>query len=93
MAGQKNNPDLRATLAAYEVANHEVTAAWGGLLPALSIDYFYGIDSNQFAIRTNGIRNLGCSTVATLQIPISAGERIAASSSRRNCGGIKRTWN
>ena len=69
-AGKKNNPDLRAALAAYEVANHEVAAAWGGLLPALSIDYFYGIDSNQFAIRTNGIRNLGYSTVATLQIPI-----------------------
>jgi len=69
-AGKKNNPDLRAALAAYEVANHEVTAAWGGLLPALSIDYFYGIDSNQFAIHTNGFRNLGYSTVATLQIPI-----------------------
>jgi outer membrane protein TolC len=69
-AGKKNNPDLRAALAAYEVANHEVTAAWGGLLPALSIDYFYGIDSNKFAIRSDGIRNLGYSTVATLQIPI-----------------------
>ena len=69
-AGKKNNPDLRAALAAYEVANHEVTAAWGGLLPALSVDYFYGIDSNQFAIRTDGVRNLGYSGVATLQIPI-----------------------
>ena len=70
VAGKKNNPDLRAALAAYEVANHEVTAAWGGLLPALSLDYFYGIDSNKFAIRTNGVRNLGYSAVATLQIPI-----------------------
>ena len=69
-AGKKNNPDLRVALAAYEAANHEVTAAWGGLLPALSIDYFYGIDSNQFAIRTDGIRNVGYSTVATMQIPI-----------------------
>jgi len=69
-AAKKNNPDLRAALAAFEVANHEVTAAWGGLLPALSIDYFYGIDSNQFAIRTDGVRNLGYSTVASLQIPI-----------------------
>jgi len=69
-AGKKNNPDLRAALAAYEAANHEVTAAWGGLLPSLSLDYFYGIDSNQFAIRTNGLRNVGYSTVATLQIPI-----------------------
>jgi outer membrane protein TolC len=69
-AGKKNNPDLRAALAVLEGANHEVTAAWGGLLPTLGIDYFYGIDSNQFAIRTNGVRNLGYSAVATLQIPI-----------------------
>ncbi|MGB8064745.1 MAG: TolC family protein [Candidatus Sulfotelmatobacter sp.] len=69
-SGKKSNPDLRAALAAYEVADHEVTAAWGGLLPALTVDYFYGIDSTQFAIRTDGIRNLGYSGVATLQIPI-----------------------
>jgi outer membrane protein TolC len=70
VAGKKNNPDLRAALAAYEGANHEVTAAWGGLLPSLSVDYFYGIDSNQFAIRTDGVRNVGYSAVASLQIPI-----------------------
>ena len=69
-AGKKNNPDLRSALAALAVADHEVTAAWGGLLPSLSVDYFYGIDSNQFAIRSNGVRNLGYSAVATLQIPI-----------------------
>jgi outer membrane protein TolC len=70
VAGKKNNPDLRAALAALAVANHQVTAAWGGLLPSLGVDYFYGIDSNKFAIRTDGVRNLGYSTVATLQIPI-----------------------
>jgi len=69
-AGKKNNPDLHAALAAYEVANHEVTASLGGLLPSLSVDYFYGIDANQFATYTDGIRNLGYSGVATLQIPI-----------------------
>jgi outer membrane protein TolC len=69
-AGKKNNPDLRAALAAFQGANHAVAAAWGGLLPALTVDYFYGIDSNQFAIRTDGVRNLGYSAVATLQIPI-----------------------
>lgn len=69
-AGKKNNPDLRAALAAYQASSHEVTAAWGGLLPSLSLDYFYGIDSNQFAVRTEGVRNIGYSTVATLQIPI-----------------------
>lgn len=68
---KKNNPDLRAALAALEAAKHEVTAAWGGLLPSLNIDYFYGIDANQFATKDrNGVRNLGYSTVATLQIPI-----------------------
>jgi len=69
-AGKKNNPDLRAALAAYQAANHEVAAAWGGLLPSLSMDYFYGIDSNRFAIRNDGVRNLGYSAVATLQIPV-----------------------
>lgn len=66
----KNNPELRAALAALAAANHQVTAAWGGLLPSLSLDYFYGIDANQFAARTDGLRNLGYSAVASLQIPI-----------------------
>ncbi len=70
VAGRKNNPQLRSALAALAAANHQVAAAWGGLLPNLSVDYFYGIDSNKFAIRTDGVRNLGYSTVATLQIPI-----------------------
>ena len=61
---------LALPLAALSAANREVTAAWGGLLPSLGIDYFYGIDSNRFAIRTDGVRNLGYSIVASLQIPI-----------------------
>jgi outer membrane protein TolC len=69
-AGKKNNPVLRSALAALAAANHQVTAAWGGLLPNLTVDYFYGIDSNQFAVRTNGVRDLGYSAVATLQIPV-----------------------
>ena len=69
-AGTKNNPDLRAAVAALQAARHEVSAAWGGLLPSLSVDFFYGIDSNQFAISTDGVRNLGYSGIATLQIPI-----------------------
>ena len=38
MAGRKN-PDLRAALAAVQVANHEVTSAWGGILPSATVDY------------------------------------------------------
>jgi outer membrane protein TolC len=68
---KKNNPELRAALAALEAARHEVTAAWGGLLPSLTMDYFYGIDANQFAVKDRtGVRNLGYSAVASLQIPI-----------------------
>jgi outer membrane protein TolC len=69
-AGKKNNPELGSALAALAAANHQVTAAWGGLLPNLTVDYFYGIDSNKFAVRTNGVRDLGYSAVATLQIPV-----------------------
>ena len=68
--GRKNNPQLRAALSAYQASTHEVTAAWGGLLPSLTVDFFYGIDANRFATRTDGTRNLGYSGVATLQIPI-----------------------
>jgi len=68
---KKNNPEVRSALSALDAARHEVTAAWGGLLPSLNIDYFYGIDANQFATKDrNGVRNLGYSTVASLQIPI-----------------------
>ncbi|HEV8493592.1 MAG TPA: TolC family protein [Candidatus Angelobacter sp.] len=74
----KANPQLQAALAAMKVANQEVAVAWNGFLPSLSVDYFYGIDANQYAV--NGldqtvfpprpVRNLGYSAVATLDIPI-----------------------
>jgi outer membrane protein TolC len=75
MAGRKN-PDVRAALAAVQVARHEVTSAWGGILPSASIDYFYGIDASHFATRqfdpASGVflNNLGSSVVATVQIPL-----------------------
>jgi outer membrane protein len=67
---QKNNPELSAAFAALEVANHEVTVARAGHLPTLVLDYFYGIDANHFAVNTDGIRNLGYSATATLNIPV-----------------------
>jgi len=82
-AGQQN-PQLAAALAAMKAANQEVAVAWNGFLPSLSLDYFYGIDANQFA--TNGVsrtfdpvtgrvmvdrfRNLGYAATATLDLPI-----------------------
>ena len=67
---QQNNPELAAAFAALGVANHAVSVARAGHLPSLVLGYFYGIDANYFDVSNNGIRNLGYSAVATLNIPI-----------------------
>lgn len=72
-AGTRNNPDLRAAQEALRQASHQVTSAWGGVLPSISLDYWYGIDAAQFA--THGpapehFNNLGNAASATLQLPI-----------------------
>src|SRR5208337_4409743 len=46
------------------------TAARAGHLPSLSLDYNYGIDATHFAIHTDGVRNLGYSASASLNIPV-----------------------
>ena len=69
--GEKNNPDLRAAQAAVRQSSHEVTSAWGGVLPAFAFDYWYGIDANQFAVNgADGIRNLGSAAAVTMDLPI-----------------------
>ncbi|PYX62791.1 MAG: TolC family protein, partial [Acidobacteria bacterium] len=63
----RDNPDLRAALAAVQQAGHDVTGARGGYLPSLSFDYWYGIDAAQFAVNgLNGASNLGSAAAATL---------------------------
>ena len=75
-AAANNNPDLRAALAAVREASQEVAVAWNGFLPTVTIDYFYGIDSNQFAtyqvdpITRLRVHSLGYAGTATLQLPI-----------------------
>jgi outer membrane protein TolC len=70
----RENPDVRAALAAVQGADRDVTTARAGYLPSLSFDYFYGIDAPQFAV--NGmvsgqkVSNLGSSASATVNIPI-----------------------
>jgi outer membrane protein TolC len=66
----QNNAELKAAVAAARVASWEVQAAIGGHLPTLTLDYFYGIDAPTYAVRTDGIRNLGYQVSATLQLPI-----------------------
>jgi len=59
-----------------QVARQEVAGAWSGFLPALKLDYFYGIDANRFAANQFDpashlpVRNLGYAATATLQLPV-----------------------
>jgi outer membrane protein len=70
------NPDVRAALEAARAAGDDVTVARGGYLPALGLDYWYGIDAENFGVnfpmKINGqtFSNLGSSISATLNIPI-----------------------
>jgi outer membrane protein TolC len=68
---QIKNPDLHASQASLQAAQSELTGARFGYLPALALDYWYGIDANHFAVNgPNGVSNLGSSASATLNIPI-----------------------
>jgi outer membrane protein TolC len=89
----RDNPDLRAALAAVEASNHDVFGARAGYLPSLSLDYFYGIDAPKFAVNSvapNGQRasNLGSSVLGTLSIPIwnwgTTQSRVKQAELRRN---------
>jgi len=71
----RDNPDVRAALAAVQQAGHDVFGARAGYFPAFTVDYFYGIDASHFAVNTaipggGKISNLGSSIVATLNIPV-----------------------
>ena len=68
--GKQNNPDLRAALATLRVAEKEVAVARSAHFPTLTLDYFYGLDANHFATRTDSIRNLGYAATATLALPV-----------------------
>lgn len=70
-AANVDNPDLRAAIASFHAAALEVTSTQADFLPSLSVNYTYGIDAEQFAIHApDGIRNLGYSAYATLDIPV-----------------------
>jgi outer membrane protein len=70
----RQNPDVRAALASLRESDAGVTEARSGYLPNFSLDYFYGIDAAQFAVRGvfehHDVRNLGSSALITLNIPI-----------------------
>ncbi|TAN21244.1 MAG: TolC family protein [Acidobacteria bacterium] len=68
---RNHNPILAAAQATLQEARQDVVIARAGLLPALTLDYTYGIDAAQFAVRNElGLPNLGSSATASLSIPI-----------------------
>jgi outer membrane protein TolC len=65
------NPELHQALASLRVSALDVTAAKAAYLPDLALNFTYGIDAVQFAVNgRDGVRNLGYSVGATLDIPV-----------------------
>jgi outer membrane protein TolC len=68
---QKSNPDVRAAQAAVTQENFSVKSARGGLYPTFSIDYYYGLQANQYAMRNEAGQNqIGSSVVAGVTVPV-----------------------
>lgn len=76
--GVSSSPEIKAAAAGIEEAGYEVSVARYQFFPSFGLDFFYGIDANQFAARgpteanflPNGRQNLGYSAQLTLNIPV-----------------------
>ncbi len=68
--GARNNPQIRAAVAAVSAAQDDVDSARSGYLPIVGFDYFYGLDSNHFATQIAGVPNVGYAATATVTLPV-----------------------
>ncbi len=67
----KDNPEVAAATATLAAGNAEVWAARSAHFPTLTLDYWYGLDSDHLAVRNpDRTRNLGYAAAATLEVPI-----------------------
>jgi outer membrane protein TolC len=67
----KNSPDIRAAQAAVRQETLGISVARSAYLPALSFDYFFGINANQYAIyNRNHLNNIGSTAQAQMTIPL-----------------------
>jgi outer membrane protein TolC len=72
VAAQTNasSPDLRASQLALRQSRLATSVARYGFLPSLSLDFFYGINANQFAARTSyATQATGRSTLPNYLVP------------------------
>ena len=66
-----SNPQLRSALASLQISQADTYTARTALLPELALNFTYGIDATNFAANgPDGIRNLGYSMSAQLDIPV-----------------------
>ena len=74
----RDNPDLRVALEAQKESDLDVTSAKSAFLPTLSLETDYGIEANEFALRSKQsafpevgpLPNLGYFLTASLTVPI-----------------------
>jgi outer membrane protein TolC len=65
------SPDLQSARFSLQQAGYESDIARYAYLPSLSLDFFYGIDANQFAARTDyPTQATGRSTLPDYQVPV-----------------------
>ena len=68
---RNNSPEIRAAQATVQAQTFEIKSARAAMLPSLSFDYFYGMNSDVFALHNReGLTNLGSVAQAQLNIPI-----------------------
>jgi outer membrane protein TolC len=65
------SPEIRASEAGVKEAQAGVSVARAAYYPSFSLDYFYGIDANVFALRgPDNVRNLGSAVQASMTVPV-----------------------
>lgn len=68
---RKNNPEIRAAQSAITQQTSGIQSARWGLLPTLSVDYFFGLQARQYALHNEfGQNNLGSFVTANLSFPV-----------------------
>jgi outer membrane protein TolC len=68
-AAAASSPDIKAAVAGVQEAGWEVNVAKYQFLPSFGLDFFYGIDANQFAANTSGPTDAsGRSTLPNYQV-------------------------
>lgn len=67
-AAASASPDIKAATAGVQEAGWEVSVARYQFLPSFAVDFFYGIDANQFAATSTDANATGRSTLPNYQV-------------------------